>query len=157
MNCPYCRSSQTRKLHPHGFGVFSILLRPLSAHLPRADGHARPWSGDADRYRLPSRAVPATVQTQLARSRVQMFLIRGYELSHETVRDWEARFASLLADQVRRRRQGRIGRCWFVDETFHEMPGHCQAVFSCAVTNLSRLRRSLSSLIASYSLLCLYG
>jgi putative transposase len=51
------------------------------------------------------------------RDLVQLFLIRGYELSYETVRDWEARFAPLLADQVRRRRQGRVGRCWYVDET----------------------------------------
>src|SRR4051794_1342347 len=33
-----------------------------------------------------------------------------------------------------------------VDETFHEMPGDCQAVFSCAVTNLVRLRHFLSIL-----------
>src|SRR4051794_23959249 len=38
-------------------------------------------------------------------------------------------------------------------ETFHEMPGPCQAVFSCAGTKLVRLRHSLSSLVASYSLL----
>jgi hypothetical protein len=29
---------------------------------------------------------------------MQLFLIRGYDLSYETVRDWEARFAPLLAD-----------------------------------------------------------
>jgi hypothetical protein len=39
------------------------------------------------------------------RDLVPMFLIRGSELSHETVRDWETRFAPLLADPVRRRRQ----------------------------------------------------
>jgi putative transposase len=52
-----------------------------------------------------------------------MFLIRGYELSYETVRDWEARFAPLLADQVRRRCQHRVGRCWFVDETYIKVSG----------------------------------
>src|SRR5947209_16705806 len=77
---------------------------------------------------------------------MQLFLIRGYELSYETVRDWEARFAPLLADQVRRRRKGKVGRCWHVDETFHEMPGGCQALFSCAVTKLVRLRHFLSIL-----------
>src|ERR671938_377022 len=45
------------------------------------------------------------------RDLMHLFLIRGYELSYETVRDGEARFAPLLADQVRRRRQGRVGRC----------------------------------------------
>jgi putative transposase len=56
------------------------------------------------------------------RDLMQMFLIRGYELSHETVRDGEARFAPLLADQVRRRRQGKVGRCWYVDETDPDRP-----------------------------------
>jgi putative transposase len=57
------------------------------------------------------------------RDLVQMFLIRGYEFSHETVRDWETRFASLLADQVRRRRKGMVGRCWHVDETYVKVSG----------------------------------
>ncbi|MBV8866701.1 MAG: IS6 family transposase [Acidobacteriaceae bacterium] len=57
------------------------------------------------------------------RDLAQMFLIRGYELSHETVRDWEARFAPLLADQVRRRRKGKVGRCWYVDETYLKVSG----------------------------------
>jgi hypothetical protein len=51
------------------------------------------------------------------RDLMHLFLIRGYELSYETVRDWEERFAPLLADQVRRRRPGRVDRCWYVDET----------------------------------------
>src|SRR3954447_25306186 len=57
------------------------------------------------------------------RDLMQLFLIRGYEFSDETVRDWEARFAPLLADQVRRRRQGRVGRCWYVDETYLKVSG----------------------------------
>src|SRR4051812_5076147 len=46
-----------------------------------------------------------------------------WSFSYETVRDWEARFAPLLADQVRRRRQGRVGRCWYVDETYLKVSG----------------------------------
>jgi putative transposase len=57
------------------------------------------------------------------RDLVQMFFIRGYEFSHETVRDWEARFAPLLADQVRRRRQRTAGRSWHVDETYIKVSG----------------------------------
>ena len=41
------------------------------------------------------------------RDLVRMFLIRGYEFTHETVRDWEERFAPLLAEHLRRRRKGR--------------------------------------------------
>src|SRR3954462_5315699 len=57
------------------------------------------------------------------RDLMHLFLIRGYELSYETVRDWEARFAPLLADQVRRRRKGKVGRCWYMDETYLKVSG----------------------------------
>jgi putative transposase len=30
----------------------------------------------------------------------EMFLERGWSFTHETVRDWEARFAPLLADHL---------------------------------------------------------
>jgi transposase-like protein len=46
-----------------------------------------------------------------------LFLIGGNDFRDETVRDGEKRLAPLLADQVRRRRPGRVGRCWYVDET----------------------------------------
>jgi len=48
-----------------------------------------------------------------------MFLVRGIVFSHEAVREWEAKLAPLLADELRRRRHGRggaRGRHWHVDE-----------------------------------------
>ncbi len=47
-----------------------------------------------------------------------MFLERGFEFTLETVRDWEARFAPLLADKLRAKRTGQAGRSWHVDETY---------------------------------------
>jgi putative transposase len=47
----------------------------------------------------------------------EMFLDRGFEFTHEAVRDWEARFAPLLADCLRAHRRGRAGPSWYVDET----------------------------------------
>ncbi len=38
-----------------------------------------------------------------------MFLERGFEFTHEAVRDWEARFAPLIADQLRAKRRGQRG------------------------------------------------
>ncbi|MBV9035796.1 MAG: IS6 family transposase [Acidobacteriaceae bacterium] len=57
------------------------------------------------------------------RDLMHRFLIRGYELSYETVGDWEARLAPLLSDQVRRKRKGKVGRCWYVDETYVKVSG----------------------------------
>src|ERR1700709_1566830 len=58
------------------------------------------------RYKLSLRDLP------------EMFLIRGIEFSYETVRDWEKKLTPSLIDNLRRRRKGRIGRSWYVDETY---------------------------------------
>ncbi|WP_424139772.1 hypothetical protein [Roseomonas chloroacetimidivorans] len=59
------------------------------------------------RYRLTLRDLP------------EMFLQRGIVFSHETVREWEAKLAPVLAHELRRRRHGKggtRGRQWHVDE-----------------------------------------
>ncbi len=45
----------------------------------------------------------------------EMFLERGWVFTHEAVRDWEARFAPLIAEQLRTKRAGQAGRSWHVD------------------------------------------
>ena len=43
------------------------------------------------------------------RDLAEMFLVRGIVFSHEAVRDWEAKLAPVLVDELRRRRHGRGG------------------------------------------------
>jgi transposase-like protein len=57
------------------------------------------------------------------RDLAEMFLVRGWVFTHETVRDWETRFAPLLADQLRAKRRGQAGRSWYVDETYVKVQG----------------------------------
>jgi transposase-like protein len=52
-----------------------------------------------------------------------MFLIRGIALSYEAVRDWEAKLTPALAETLRRRRRGKVGRSWYVDETYVKVQG----------------------------------
>jgi putative transposase len=52
------------------------------------------------------------------RDLVEMFAVRGYAFSHETVRDWAARFAPLLTTHLRAKRRGQAGKSWYVDETY---------------------------------------
>ena len=52
-----------------------------------------------------------------------MFLERGIVFTHEAVRDWEARFAPLLAERLRAKRRGKAGRKWYVDETYVQVQG----------------------------------
>jgi putative transposase len=56
----------------------------------------------------------------------EMFLVRGIVFSHEAVRDWQAKLAPVLAEELRRRRHGRggaRGRHWHVDETYLKVRG----------------------------------
>src|ERR671932_836021 len=63
------------------------------------------------RYKLSLRDLP------------EMFAVRGIVLSHEAVREWEAKLTLALAEELRRRRRGRIGRSWYVDETYIKVDG----------------------------------
>src|SRR3954453_18755300 len=118
MNCPYCRSSQTRKLFTNTDLGYSRFCCNRCRHTFN-ERTGTPFNF----LEMPTDIVFQVVLFRLLfklslRDLMHLFLIRGYELSYETVRDWEARFAPLLADQVRRRRQGRVGRCWYVEETY---------------------------------------
>lgn len=53
----------------------------------------------------------------------EMFAVRGIEFCHETVRKWEAKFTPALAENLRRRRRGKVGRNWYVDETYIKVAG----------------------------------
>jgi putative transposase len=53
----------------------------------------------------------------------EFFLIRGFQFTHETVRDWEARFLPHLTEQIRAKRQGKVGQIWLVDETYLKVRG----------------------------------
>ena len=63
------------------------------------------------RYKLALRDLP------------EMFLVRGIVFSHETVREWEAKLTPALAEDLRRRRRGKTGRSWYVDETYLKVQG----------------------------------
>ncbi len=53
----------------------------------------------------------------------ELLLQRGFEVTHETIRAWEFRFVPLLADQLRRKRRGKAGVSWYLDETYVKVAG----------------------------------
>ena len=61
------------------------------------------------------------------RDLAEMLLIRGLVFSYEAVRDWEAKLTPALAENLRRRRKGKVGRSWYVDETCVVIGGICIA------------------------------
>ena len=63
------------------------------------------------RYKLSLRDLP------------EMFAMRGIVFSYEAVREWEAKLTPALAEDLRRRRRGKVGRSWYVDETYLKVQG----------------------------------
>ena len=53
----------------------------------------------------------------------ERLLQRGVEVTHETIRAWEVRFAPLLADPLRAKRRGQAGGSWSLDETSGKVAG----------------------------------
>lgn len=53
----------------------------------------------------------------------ELFWLRGFHFTYETVRDWSKRFTAELAEQIRIKRQRKFGRVWYVDETYVRIQG----------------------------------
>jgi transposase-like protein len=69
------------------------------------------------RYKLALRDLP------------EMFLVRGIVFSHEAVREWEAKLTPALAEDLRRRRRGKAGCSWYVDETYIKVEGRWRYLY----------------------------
>jgi hypothetical protein len=86
-------------------------------------------TGVLNRTQYPSDVVALVVLWRLRyklslRDLAEMFLIRGIVFSYEAVRDWETKLTPALAENLRRRRRrGKIGRSWYVDETYVKIQG----------------------------------
>lgn len=51
------------------------------------------------------------------RDLVEMFSTEGVTFSHETVRDWELKFAPLIEKALKAQRRGKASSSWYTDET----------------------------------------
>ncbi|HYF90143.1 IS6 family transposase [Azospirillum sp.] len=65
----------------------------------------------------------------------EVLLLRGLAFSHEAVRDWEAKLAQLLTEALRKRRKGKIGRSWYVDETYLQIAGQWHYLYRAIDTD----------------------
>ena len=88
------------------------------------------------------------------RDLAEMCLERGMVFTHEAVREWETQLAPLLSETLRKQRRGRIGRSWYVDETYIEVKGRLVYLYRAIVRSVpskwrqardegQRLKRSL--------------
>ena len=63
------------------------------------------------------------------RDLAEMVLTRRLTFSYEAVRDWEAKLTPTLAEHLRRRRKGRIGPSWYIDETYIRVRGRWRYLY----------------------------
>jgi len=63
------------------------------------------------------------------RDLAEMVLTRGFTFTHETVREWEERFAPLLTERLRAKRQGKAGKKWHADETYVKVDGRWRYLY----------------------------
>ena len=123
MKCPHCESSTTierREQTELGYRRFRcrVCHREFNERTGTRFNHLQ-YPTDVIclvvlwrvRYKLSLRDLP------------EMFLERGVVFTHEAVREWEAQLAPLLSETLRKHRRGRIGRSWYVDETYIKVKG----------------------------------
>ncbi|GHP00286.1 hypothetical protein KSF_103330 [Reticulibacter mediterranei] len=123
MNCPHCMSLTTKEQQKK-----TVLgYRTFCCSACRRTFNER--GGTPFNYlEYPTEIVLLVVLWRLRyklslRDLAEIFLERGFVFTHEAVRDWEARFAPLLADQLRIRRHGQARTSWYIDETYIKVHG----------------------------------
>src|SRR4051812_13711548 len=117
MPCPHCCSAKTTERSDrtaHGYRRFRC--RDCGRGFNERTGSV------LNRLQLPTDVVFLIVLWRLRmklslRDLTEILMLRGLVFSHEAIRDWEARLAPLLTDALRRRRRGKAGHSWYVDES----------------------------------------
>ena len=101
----------------------AVPLPGLPAALQRAD-RPPPFNDRQDPTDIVLLAVRWRLRSTLGfRDVAELLLQRGFEVTHETIRAWEVRFAPRLADPLRAKRRGQAGRSWYLDETDVKVAG----------------------------------
>jgi putative transposase len=122
MNCPHCASATREQNKKTSLGYRTFYCSACHRTFNERTGTSFNF------LEYPSDLVLLVVLWRFRyklslRDLAEMFLQRGFVFTHEAVRDWEARFAPLIADQLRKKRYGQAGTSWHVDETYVKVQG----------------------------------
>src|SRR5258708_27220914 len=103
MNCPYCVSSRTKqrcKKTSLGYQTYRCQQCQRAFH----ERTGTPFNYLEYPPDIVLLVIFSRLRSKLSlRDLAEMFLERGFVLTHETVRDFEQRFAPLITDQLRTR------------------------------------------------------
>ena len=123
MTCPHCLSTSiSKRQHRTSLGY-----RTFSCRVCRLRFNERTGSPFND-LQFPTDLVLLAVLWRLRyklgfREVAELLLQRGFEVSHETIRNWEFRFAPMVSERLRAKRRGNAGRSWYLDETYVKVSG----------------------------------
>jgi transposase-like protein len=123
MNCPHCTSVSTKEQRKKTILGYRTFRCTVCKHVFN-ERTGTPFN----HLEYPTDIVLLVVLWRLRyklslRDLAEMFLERGLVFTHETVREWEARFAPLMTEQLRTNQCGQAGRFWYVDETYIKVHG----------------------------------
>jgi putative transposase len=124
MVCPYCQGDATQALDR----ATVLGYRRFRCRLCRRTFNERTRT-PFNHLQVPTDIVLLVVLWRLRyklslRDLAEMFLTRGFTFTHQTIREWEERFAPVLTAHLRAHRRGKAGVRWHGDETYIKVAGH---------------------------------
>ena len=116
MSCPHCLSASTSKRkHRASLGYRTFFCRDCGRRFNERTGS--PFNNLQFPTDLVLLAVLWRLRYKLSfRDVAELLLQRGFEISHETIRVWEFRFAPLVSENLRSKRRGTAGVSWYPDD-----------------------------------------
>jgi putative transposase len=118
MSCPHCHSTSVskRKLRT-SLGYRTFFCTDCDRRFNERSG--TPFNDLQFPTDTVLRAVLWRLRYKLGfRDVAELLLQRGFEVSYETIRVWEFRFAPLVSENLRAKRRGTAGHSWYLDETY---------------------------------------
>jgi putative transposase len=123
MNCPHCQSAQTNRLsRTTDFGYATFHCKSCQRTFNERTG--TPFNFLEMPTDIVFEVLLCRIRFKLSfRDVAELYGIRGFVFTHETVRDWEERFGPIFAQRLKAKRRHKVGQVWHVDETYLRIKG----------------------------------
>jgi transposase-like protein len=129
MSCPHCLSTSiSKRKHRTSLGYRTFYCQDCGRRFNERSGT------EFNELQFPNDIVLLAVFWRLRyklgfRDVAELLLQRGFEVSYETIRVWEFRFAPLVSENLRAKRRGVAGHSWYLDETYIKVSGRWRYLY----------------------------